>query len=335
MLYTNFCSIVILITKLTCTFLSMAIYIPVKNHCTNFFNFMVLTVHMFSFAGAQFGDIKEKEAYALALKEGRAKPSSVRIVVVGTENAGKTCLIESLLGEDFKHHEATQGADVDVCKIFSTNWSRLMNDQVLEKLRKDFCSKLKATVDRKSLGEDEAPVYDETISGASSPENEEESLPTIVITPAVDDAQPGSSSSLCLPLVNEEELPVVSDADLRGVELSAPICENEINAVIWDVSGQTVYHGLLSPFLTEDNVTVIVFDASQDLFNFPQPRNDEYTENSISPKMTGCEIICYWFNSIYSYCHKKSTKNALSRYLPTVFLVATHIDKIGDSKAIA
>ena len=82
-------------------------------------------------------------------------------------------------------------------------------------------------------------------------------------------------------------------------------------------------------------MTVIVFDASLDLFNFPQPRSDEYIENSISPKMTGCEIICYWFSSIYSYCHKKSTRNALSRYLPTVFLVATHIDKIEDSKAIA
>jgi len=110
------------------------------------------------FTDARLDDSKEKEAYSLALKEGKAKPSSVRIVVVGTENAGKTCLIESLLDENFKDHKATQGADVDVCKIFSTNWSRLRDDQILEQLQKDFCSKLKATADRKS---DEAPICDE------------------------------------------------------------------------------------------------------------------------------------------------------------------------------
>ena len=287
---------------------------------------------MVSVAGTRLDDSKEKEAYALALKEGKAKPSSVRIVTVGTENAGKTCLIESLLGEGFKHHDATQGADVNVCKIFSTNWSRQKSDQFCDKLQRSFCSQWKATADRKSLGKDEVLDCDEPASRASSPEIEE-SWPTIAITP-VDETYPGSSSNLSLPFINEEELPVVSDADLKGVELSSPVSENEINAVIWDVSGQTVYHGLLSPFLTEDNVTLIVFNASQNLSSVPKPRSDQYTEDSISPKMTGCEIICYWFNSIYSYCHKRGTKRSLSRYLPTVFLVATHIDCIGDSEAI-
>jgi len=284
---------------------------------------------MFSFIGAQLDDSKEKEAYALALKEGKAKPSSVRIVTVGTENAGKTCLIESLLGESFKHHEATQGADVNVCKIYATDWSRQKSDQFGEKLQRNFCSQLKATADRK----DEVLVYDEPASRASSPEAEE-SLPTFVFTPADDESQPGSSSNLSLPYIDEEELPVMSDADFKGVKSSSPVCENEMNAVIWDVSGQTVYHGLLSPFLNEDNITVIVFNASQDLSKVPQPRSDQYTEDSISPKMTGCEIICYWFNSIYSYCHKTGTKSSLSRYLPTAFLVATHIDLIGNSEAI-
>ena len=267
----------------------------------------------------------------MALKEGKSKSCSVRILLVGAENAGKTCLIESLLGEDFKSHGATQGADINVCRIFTTNWSRLKNDQVLERLQNEFFSRLKASVERRLSGEVENPDGDEPVS--STPEHEEEAFPIS----AVDDEsiQPCSSASLTLHSINEEELPSLSDADVRGVEQSVPVSEDEINAVIWDVSGQTVYHGLLSPFLTEDNVTVIVFDASQDLNSVPQSRSDdEFTECSISPKMKGCDTICYWFNSIYSCCHKKGTKSALSRCLPTVFLVATHIDLIGDGKAV-
>ena len=282
----------------------------------------------------QSTESKEMEAYSLALKEGKAKTSSVRILFVGTENAGKTCLIESLLGEDFKSHGATQGADVNVCKIFLTNWSRLKSDQVLEKLQKDFYTKLKATAIKKLIGEAETPGCDEPVSRASTPEHNEEPFPTIVVTPADNVAQPVSSARLALPFINEEELPCLSDADLKGLELFSPVSENEINVAIWDVSGQTVYHGLLSPFLTEENIAVIVFDASRDLCSVPQPRSDGYTENSINPKMRGLDVICHWFNSIYSCCHKRSTKNALSRYLPTIFLVATHIDLIGNSEAI-
>ena len=255
----------------------------------------------------------------------------MRILVVGTENAGKTCLVESLLDEEFKSHGATQGADVGMCKIFSTNWSRQRSDQVLENLEKNFLYNLKATADNGGV---EIPACgdSEAVSRASTPELEE---PTIVVTaPNDDESQPRDSSSLSLPLVDEEELPVVSEADLKGVDVFTPACDNAVNAVIWDVSGQTVYHGLLSPFLTEDNVTVIVFDASQDLDSVPQPRSDGFTENFINPRMTGREVICYWFDSIHSYCHKKGKKNALSRNLPTIFLVGTHVDLIGDSIAI-
>ena len=282
------------------------------------------------FSDPKLDNIKEREIYSLALKEGKSKPCSVRILLVGAENAGKTCLIESLLGEDFKSHGATQGADINVCRIFATNWSRLKNDQVIERLRNQFLSRLKASVERQLSGEIETPDGDEPSS--STPEHEEEALP--ISTMDGESIQPCSSASLSLRSIDEDGLPPMSDDDVRGAEQSVPVSEDEINAVIWDVSGQTVYHGLLSPFLTEDNVTVIVFNASQDLNSVPRSRSDdEFTESSISPKMKGCDAICYWFNSIYSCCHK-STKSALSRYLPTVFLVATHIDLIGDSKAV-
>ena len=165
--------------------------------------------------------------------------------------------------------------------------------------------------------------------------NESHSIPSITITPALEETPAvQSNSSIQLPSPVEEEMPLVSEEDLREAELSSPVCKDEINAVIWDVSGQTIYHGLLPAFLSEDNVAIITFDASRDLYSFTKVRDDSFTESSINRKMTACEVVCYWCKAIYSICRKKGTRNTLSRYLPTIFLVATHIDKLGDELAI-
>ena len=71
------------------------------------------------------------------------------------------------------------------------------------------------------------------------------------------------------------------------------------------------------------------------LFKDRDSQKDPYTQNSISPTTTGCESVCYWLQSIHSICRKDGRQlGAASRFVPTVFLVATHIDLIGDSKAI-
>ena len=277
----------------------------------------------------ELDDTKDKDAYALALREGKAKPFSTRILIVGAENSGKTCLVESLLGGDFKSYSnSTQGAQMTVCKFFTTNWLRVQSEKIPEKLHKDFCSKWKATVMEASQG-------DQIASSSSNYESSpEQCIPSIIVTSAQVESPPVQSivnRKLSLPI---EELPDVSLEDLKEAELSSPVCENEVNAVIWDVSGQTVYHGLLPAFLTEDNVAIITFDASRDLFSFTKAREDSVTENSINRKMTACQVVCYWCKAIYSICRKKSTHDSLSRFLPTIFLVATHIDKIGDNHAI-
>ena len=279
-------------------------------------------------------DDVEDNAYALALKEGKAKPFSIRILVVGAENSGKTCLVESLLGGEFESYsKATQGADLTVCKFFTNNWLRVQDEQVPERLQKDFCSKWKATVMEQSMS---LTQNNQTASSSvAHGSNIEDCMPSNTVASAEAESPPAQSNSnrrLSLPF---EELPCISIEDLKEAKLSSPVCENEVNAVIWDVSGQTVYHGLLPAFLTEDNAVIVTFDASRDLYNYTKAREDLLTENSINPKMTSCQVVCYWCKAIYSICRKRSSSyNSLSRFWPTVFLVATNIDKIGDSHAI-
>ena len=246
-----------------------------------------------------------QQALSLALKDGVANPSSVTIYVLGQENSGKTCLIASLLGDKFEEQIATQGADVDVCKIFASKWSRIERSKVPKKLQKLYHGQLHVTAQIKISAEQQQPVLK-----AKDRQQLLESLP---------------------------ELPEAVKADLEQAKSAVLIDEDGINAIIWDFAGQSVYYGLHSMFLKEDNVAMIVFDASQPLQDPVKGRDsqkDPYTQKSVSPTYTGVESVCYWLQSIYAIRKDGTNLGAKSIFVPTIFFVATHIDLIGDSKAV-
>ena len=242
----------------------------------------------------------------MALAKGEANPSGISIYVLGQEKAGKSCLVSTLLGDKFEERIATRGADVDVCTVFASNWSRIDKAGIPEKLQKLFHTKLKVTAEIKISAKHVEPMVT-----ASNKRELQQSLP---------------------------ELPAAVKADLEQAKAAVLVDDDGINVVIWDFAGQSVYHGLHSMFLKEDNVAMVVFDASQNLHDPTQGRNvdrDPYTEKSVNPTTTGAETVCYWLKAIHSICHKDGTKHgSKSKLVPVVFLVATHIDAIGDEKAI-
>ena len=247
-----------------------------------------------------------QQALSLALRDGVANPSSVTIYVLGQEGSGKSCLVASLLGDKFEERIATQGADVDVCKIFaSKKWSRIERSKVPKELQNLYYGQLHITAQIKISAERQQPV-----SKAQNRQQLLDSLP---------------------------ELPEAVKADLEQAKTAVLIDEDGVNAIIWDFAGQSVYYGLHSMFLKEDNVAMIVFDASQPLQDPVKGRDsykDPYTQKSISPTTTGCESVCYWLQSIHSIRKDGTQLGATSIFVPTVFLVATHIDLIGDGEAV-
>ncbi|XP_065902538.1 uncharacterized protein [Dysidea avara] len=253
---------------------------------------------------------REDTAYAMALTEGEASSSSISIYILGQEKSGKTCLTSTLLGDTFKENIATQGADVNICTVYTTNWSRVAKDKISEKLQNAFhtkLTKLKVTAEIKLSAADLGPIRT-----ASNKLQLQKSLP---------------------------KLPAAIKADLEQAKAAVLVNGDGIDAIIWDFAGQSVYHGLHSMFLKEDNVAMVVFDASQSLHDPTQGRNvvrDPYTKKDVNPTTTGAETVCYWLKAIHSICHKDGTKhNSKSKFLPVVYLVATHIDKVGDKMAIS
>ena len=215
---------------------------------------------------------------------------------------GKTCLVGSLLGDKFEENTATQGADIDVCTIFSSKWSRVDKKNIPKKLQKVYHCKLKVTAEIKISAEQKRSV--------SKAENRQQLLDSLPV------------------------LPEAVKADLKHAKTAVLIDEDGINVIIWDFAGQSVYYGLHSMFLKEDNVAMIVFDASQNLHDSVKGRESD-THKSINPTTTGCESICYWLKSIHSICRKDGASlGATSKFVPTIFLVGTHLDLVGDSEAV-
>ena len=250
------------------------------------------------------GDNEEQiqDAVSLALRDGVTNSSSVSIYVLGQEGTGKSCLIASLLGEKFEEQMPTQG--VDVCKIFASKWSRIEKSKIPKKLKSMYHSKLKVTAQIQISADQKHPAL-----RAQNKQQLLESLP---------------------------ELPAAVKADLEQAK-TALLIDDDFNAMIWDFLGQSVYYGLHSMFLKEDNVAMIVFDASQPLQDTVKGRDsykDPYTQKSISPTTTGCESVCYWLQSIHSIRKDGTHLGATSIFVPTVFLVATHIDLIGDGESV-
>ncbi|XP_065883436.1 uncharacterized protein [Dysidea avara] len=255
-------------------------------------------------------DIRETMAYNLAVAKGETNSSSFSIYVLGQENSGKTCLVATLLGEDFTENIATHGTDVTVCTTHaSSSWCRVKATEVSTKQQKRYHCKLRVAASA------EITIMTELAFTTGETKTPQELLKT---------------------------LPKLPDSVLHQVEqakVAESVDDDGINTVIWDFSGQSVYDGLHCMFLKQGSVIAIVFNASQDLHSPTECRDnskDPYTEQSINRKTTGCGSVCYWLNTVHSICCFKDGKllRAMSKFVPTVFLIATHIDKIGDENEI-
>ena len=115
-----------------------------------------------------------KMAYSLAIKEGEAEPRDLQVLLVGAENTGKTSLISSFLGEKFvEGRSATEGAEVEMCKIYSYNWRRMNESDKINLLHHQFIDQFRNFAQL-------MPVIESNESSAPSSHNVTESTDNVV-----------------------------------------------------------------------------------------------------------------------------------------------------------
>ena len=206
------------------------------------------------------------------MKEGEAESRDLQVLLVGAENTGKTCLISSFLGEEFvEGQSATEGAELEVCKIYSKNWSRISHSMNTNLLRHQFIyqfrgSALKMMLPKKS-NECLAPFSYNVV---------EPTGPGVVSTESLSAHSTDSTGKGLF----EPHPQDVTEASSNTVQYDA----DTLNAVVWDFPGQVIYHNSHSVFISESGIPVITFNASGEL-------RDEVITCEGSPQPAECRTV--------------------------------------------
>ena len=240
-------------------------------------------------------------AYSLAMKEGEAESRDLQVLLVGAENTGKTSLVSSFLGEKFiEGQSATEGAEVEVCKIYSKNWSRITDSDKTNLLHDQFIDQFRGSALKM--------IFPFKSDESSAPSSHNIVKSTGVVSTESVSAPPTISIGEKLPEPHPQD---VAEASSSTVQYDV----DTLNAVVWDFPGQVIYHNSHSVFISESGVPVITFNASGELSDEVVPR-----EGSAQPAecRTVISSIHYWLQVVDSMCSVKGK----------VLLAGTHIDKI-------
>ena len=75
----------------------------------------------------------------MALKQGTTYPRDLTVLLIGTENTGKSSLISTFLGEKFiEKRPATDGAEQQICKAYAKGWKKITKEEKTVQLYSQF-----------------------------------------------------------------------------------------------------------------------------------------------------------------------------------------------------
>ena len=254
----------------------------------------------------------EKIAYSLALRDGKATGLGIKLLLVGAENVGKSCIAATLIGDPFKESSATEGADVEICN--TSNWQKITTQQLSERLQSGYYHNLKKNAESKTstaeanvLTEKRPNIFNKVVVKLFSPFKKN---------------QPSTSQA-------KEEVPTVGVDEIEGAKSTETTVKEQkdgIDVTILDFAGQTQYHNTHSVFIKKNNIIMVVFNASQPLSKKVKVRSN----TTRSEDMTNSQNIHFWMKTVHSVCREPGDENDKASLLPVILLVATHLDLLGD-----
>ena len=264
------------------------------------------------------------------------------MLLVGAENVGKSCCVDTLVGDPFEEYGATEGADLAICN--TSNWVKISPEMASQRLQNKYLCNLKTCADNRTVAA-EKDYYEINASADILGEkkrhtklhvqaNSKRSFFTKVVRlfrstkkhqrSHADSTMPdeiGATHKHKTPTVNEEEIYQAK------FTVSTSVQEDGIDVTILDLAGQLQYHNTHSAFIRKENIIMVVFNASQPLF-----QNIKLRPTSLrSDAMTNSQNIHFWMKTVHSICHEPGDDSDKAALLPIIMFVATHLDLLGDS----
>ena len=231
---------------------------------------------------------------------------------MGTEGSGKTCLGDTLTGQEFKKDTVpTEGADeMEIIVKSAVDWNVITKEQMIDNLQQQVLQEVDHCATKPTPKDSALPS---SVSSAGS-SNLPKTKPNKVPVPSLPMLElPGGDKMYILTIEEFKQLPSI-------VEKYDPL-RRYVN--IWDSAGQQVFQHTHGLFISEEVVCLIVFDASKLLGEVPERRY----EDDKSPARSCLDTITYWMDLISCRVSKKSTSDSdLSEFLPTFILIGTKID---------
>ena len=232
--------------------------------------------------------------------------------MMGTEGSGKTCLGDTLTGQEFKKDTLpTEGADeMEIIVKSAVDWNVITKEQMIDNLQQQVLQEVDHCATKPAPKDSTLSSSATSVGSSNLPKTKPNKAP-IPSLPMLE--LPGGDKMYILTIEEFRKLPSI-------VEKYDPL-RRYVN--IWDSAGQQVFQHTHGLFVSEEVVCLIVFDASKLLDKVPERRY----EGDKSPARSGLDTITYWMDLISCRVSKKSTSDSdLSEFLPTFILIGTKID---------
>ena len=205
---------------------------------------------------------------------------------------------------------ATEGTDVDVCKIYCRDWKRISDTEKTNHLHHQFVDHYRGSALKWLLS-----TESDLSADLNSPTlNADKSITEYSTTESMTTSAGNYAFEYPPPHNMHSPSPNSTQYDCDG-----------LNAVVWDLAGQIIFHNTHSIFISEDGIPVITFDVSVDLTDQVTPREGS---SPLPESCTGISSIHYWLQVVDSVSSVKGSEGGLSPLLPTAVLAGTHIDKL-------
>ena len=212
----------------------------------------------------------------------------LNVMMVGYPRAGKTCLVDTLLGKPFRETQCMNGIDLSTCAVTANpveadelNWSspeQPFYERINTELRSKFC-------DQSTTPKDVCPLRDSS--------------------------DPIRGNSHC---------------SLGKHSTQSSISELKSEMKVWDMSGEFGFYSTHQMFLSSSSVFLLVMDATKDLdVSLPLSCATRSQTGKIECPKTPREFLDYWLGSIGTFAGHATDGTDIE---PHVIIVITHTDLI-------
>ncbi|XP_053373188.1 uncharacterized protein LOC128546534 [Mercenaria mercenaria] len=294
-------------------------------------------------------DPRRRKLFEDAIKYGMETDQSIRVMVIGCYNQGKTTLVRRLQGQSIEDIESTNGIDIHKCANTANGiWQKqnTENDED-EKIKRI----AKVMMSHSNSDQNDLDIEDDVIGEVDFDECKAESTQATesqVQSPEVFRSDKAIESQAQSPEVFRSDKPETVDAmepiqdhrihqqkemnghsgdpfPLKKVLLAMEENENVKETIhLWDFGGQFVFYATHQLFHSRHAVYLLVFDLSKPLDHLV--KDDEHPDCAKSATKSMKDYIEFWVNSVHSFVSSKDGKQ------PQIVLVGTHTDKLKDVK---